>query len=159
MARRTLPRILALGFGIALLLLVFDALEAAPDAVLLAVIMGAGGPAMAALAPVYLVRRLCFRGGAARTTGTVERCEGFSDDTVFTLTIRFPDVDGRDHVFTEDNAPRRPVGAEVPVLYDPRRPGRARLHRSPAVDVAVAAAMFLVGAVLGCAYWWVGVPR
>lgn len=157
--RRSLTKMLLIGIGITLFLLLFDALEAAPDTVLLGAIMGVGGPAMAAIAPVYLVRQMRFRGDASRTTGTVERCEGFSDDTVVTLTVRFRDSGGREHAFSEDNAPRRSVGQEVSVLYDPKRPEKARLHRSPALDVLVAAAMFLIGAVLAYAYWWAGVPR
>lgn len=121
--------------------------------VLPTVLLAAGGPALIITAPVYLARRLRFRGTAVRAKGTVERSEGFSDDVVRTLTIRFTASDGREHVFVEEHAPRRPVGREVPVLYDPAHPDRARLHRKAFLDILTAAAMLLIGAVFTYAHW------
>ncbi|WP_067824716.1 DUF3592 domain-containing protein [Actinomadura kijaniata] len=142
------------GLSLLAMLLLFTAVENVPSGPVRALALNVGGPALLVAAPLYLVARLRFRSGAVRTTGTVERCEEDGPGEVTcVLVIGFVDLAGDRHVFTEEHAPKREVGKEVPVLYDPAAPARARLHRHPAVDLLTAAAMLLVGVVLTFAGW------
>ncbi|MFG1874372.1 DUF3592 domain-containing protein [Sphaerisporangium sp. NPDC049003] len=73
-----------------------------------------------------------FRRIAHRVPGQVVRLRPShsSEGTVYYPTIRFTTADGRP-VEVEGNVgsspPIAPVGAEVPVLYDPARPDRMRV--------------------------------
>jgi hypothetical protein len=125
-----------------------------PDSWLRTLAMGVGGPALVVAGPVYLVARLRFRGRAVRSVGTVESCvDNGPGEPSWTLTVRYAALDGRERTFTDDHAPRRPVGGEVAIMYDPDDPAQARLHRHAVTDLVTAVAMVVIGGVLAYFHW------
>ncbi|GAA2421149.1 hypothetical protein GCM10010191_35670 [Actinomadura vinacea] len=125
-----------------------------PDSWLKALAMGVAGPALVVAGPVFLVVQLRFRGRAVRAVGTVEACvDNGPEEPSCTLTVRYTALDGRERTLTDDRAPRRPVGGEVRIMYDPDDPADAKLHRPAASVLFTAAAMVVMGAALAYFYW------
>jgi hypothetical protein len=154
MKRVNVGRVLFFGVGAVVMLVLFELFGLIPGEWLKAVVLGVGGPGLVVAAPLFLAERIRFRGRAVSTTGVVTRCVDHGPgEPGRTLTIEFDALDGRRVSFTEDQLPCREEGREVPVLYDPSDPGKARYRRGPFAVVATAAVMLAVGVALSAFAW------
>ena len=96
---------------------------------------GLAGGIVAALGLLSLVRTLLFVRRAERAEGRIVGRELYSGSggrgPTYKPVIEFATPDGAVHRFTDPIQSNRPgdVGDTVPVRYDPRRPGRARLDK------------------------------